>query len=67
MIIETKFDFNTKVKDKTTGFSGKVTGCCYDFSNESMIYKVETLKEGNILEHWIEEKRLESIGYNSAM
>ena len=39
----------------------------YFQANTNTYAKVETLKEGNILEHWIEEKRLESIGYISAM
>jgi len=58
MTIETKFDGGTDVKDKMTGFIGKVTAYCVYYSGTSQV-QVSANVDGSLKEVWLPEGRLE--------
>lgn len=64
MNIETKIDIGWDVKDKITGFTGKVTGFCTYISGCNQALVAPPLgKDGTLRDSvWIDEQRLERVG-----
>lgn len=57
-----KFSNGTAVKDKITGYSGTVTGCCNYYGNKQSQYLIENIDStGRPIEWWIDEDRLEAV------
>ena len=51
---------DTRVKDKVTGYSGKVTAVCHYYGDRPQSYLVESIDStGRPVEQWVDEPRLE--------
>ncbi|MDR3473371.1 MAG: hypothetical protein P4M09_17055 [Devosia sp.] len=64
MNIQTKIEFGWDVKDRITGFTGKVTGyCAYITGCNQVLVAPSVAKDGAARDaHWFDEQRLDRVG-----